>query len=173
MSEDLEAIELKKFADEDIGILYSWINDSLLQEWSSPFRYVAQAEHKEWFDRCRAEEGNAITLGIYVGEGELIGYCSLCEIDRLNQSAILQIKICSKRHRNRGIGTRCITMLCSHAYDNLNLRRIELRVFSGNERAIRVYKKCGFEIEGVMREAYFLKGKFQDVIIMSRLREMR
>jgi len=37
--------------------------------------------------------------------------------------------------------------------------------FENNQRAIRVYEKCGFIQEGRMRQARYLKGQYIDVII--------
>ena len=60
-------------------------------------------------------------------------------------------------------------LICKHGFETLNLNRIWLRVFETNQRAIRVYEKAGFTIEGRYREGQFLRGKYVDVMIMSVL----
>jgi RimJ/RimL family protein N-acetyltransferase len=37
----------------------------------------------------------------------------------------------------------------------MKLHRVELNTWSDNKRAIRCYEKCGFRIEGILREAVF------------------
>ena len=56
------------------------------------------------------------------------------------------------------------------AFDEMNLNRVSLHVFEFNERAIACYEKCGFKLEGRLREAHFADGKYSDELIMGILR---
>ena len=48
-------------------------------------------------------------------------------------------------------------------------RRMTLRVFGPNERAQRLYKRLGFEVEGVMRGEFMVgDGEFVDDLFMAR-----
>ncbi|MHA1293718.1 MAG: GNAT family N-acetyltransferase, partial [Promethearchaeota archaeon] len=69
----------------------------------------------------------------------------------------------------KGYGTDCLKILLSFGFEILNLHSIYLRVFDFNERAIKVYLKIGFKKAGVLREAYFIEGKYHDVILMDIL----
>jgi putative acetyltransferase len=40
----------------------------------------------------------------------------------------------------------------------LNLRRLELVAYTDNERALGLYKKFGFEVEGLLRRHSFRDG---------------
>ena len=46
--------------------------------------------------------------------------------------------------------------------------RIELTVFADNTNAISLYKKFGFEEEGLLRHYALRNGRFEDVISMAR-----
>ncbi len=52
----------------------------------------------------------------------------------------------------------------------LMLVRIELEVFADNEKAIALYKKYGFEIEGKIRMAAIRNGEYVDEYKMGRVR---
>lgn len=54
-------------------------------------------------------------------------------------------------------------------FKKLKLHRIELDVYNYNKRAIGLYKKMGFKIEGIKREHNFYKGKFYSTYYMSIL----
>ena len=45
----------------------------------------------------------------------------------------------------------------------LNLHRLSLRVFSFNDRAIKLYKSLGFQHEGTCKEAIFRNGTWHDI----------
>jgi putative acetyltransferase len=52
----------------------------------------------------------------------------------------------------------------------LNLRRLELEVYTDNEPAIRLYERFGFEREGTLRQHAFRAGRYVDSYLMARLR---
>jgi RimJ/RimL family protein N-acetyltransferase len=47
--------------------------------------------------------------------------------------------------------------------------RLELTVMTHNERAIRLYKKMGFEVEGVKKHSLFVNGEYVDEYYMAKL----
>ena len=60
-------------------------------------------------------------------------------------------------------------MVLSHAFGTLRLHRVDLRVLSYNERAIRCYRACGFIEEGRERESARVGKAWYDDIIMGVL----
>ncbi|MBC1878883.1 GNAT family N-acetyltransferase [Listeria seeligeri] len=52
-------------------------------------------------------------------------------------------------------------------FTKLRLHRIELRVLEYNERAIACYKKCGFNIEGILIDDALINGHYQNDVIMA------
>ena len=61
--------------------------------------------------------------------------------------------------------------MLKYAFEHLNLHKVFLRVYEYNERAIHVYEKCGFRMEGRLRKQRFKWGKYHDVLIMGILDE--
>ncbi|MNW10242.1 Spermidine N(1)-acetyltransferase [compost metagenome] len=57
----------------------------------------------------------------------------------------------------------------AHAFGELGLHRVSLRVLAFNERAIASYRKSGFSIEGREREAALIDGAWHDDIMMGIL----
>jgi putative acetyltransferase len=47
--------------------------------------------------------------------------------------------------------------------------RLELRVFTRNATAVRLYERFGFATEGVCRRAVFREGRYEDNLLMSLL----
>lgn len=72
--------------------------------------------------------------------------------------------------QGRGVGTALMGAALDLADNWLNLRRIELDVYTENAVAIRLYERFGFEREGVGRQFAFRNGSFTDVYLMARLR---
>jgi putative acetyltransferase len=70
----------------------------------------------------------------------------------------------------KGIGTALMQAMIDLADKWLNLRRIELEVYTDNEAAIRLYQKFGFTIEGTKLAYAFRDGRYVDTHMMARLR---
>jgi RimJ/RimL family protein N-acetyltransferase len=99
----------------------------------------------------------------------LIGEVRLDRIDRQDRRASLAIGILDPDCLGRGLGTQAIMLVLCHAFHDLKLHRVAIRVLAYNTRAIRTYQKCGFLIKGREREAAFVNGQWHDDVIMGLL----
>ncbi|MGZ3742460.1 MAG: N-acetyltransferase family protein [Pseudobdellovibrionaceae bacterium] len=71
--------------------------------------------------------------------------------------------------RDQGIGTLLLKVLIDWAAKNETIEKIGLNVHSNNDRAIGLYKKMGFEIEGVRkRDLKYDENSYVDTIVMGK-----
>jgi len=117
-----------------------------------------------------AEEPRGMTRLVAVVDQQVVGNIAL-------------MKIASPRRRHAGEiamavhddwqGKGCGTLLLEAALDLadnwLNLKRLELEVFTDNDAGVRLYEGCGFEIEGTHRNYAFRQGEYADVYSMGRI----
>ncbi len=71
---------------------------------------------------------------------------------------------------SRGFMTEAVVAVCSHAFDVLNLHRIEASVFLSNPASSAVLRKAGFSSEGVRRASAYKYGEWIDELVWARLR---
>lgn len=107
---------------------------------------------------------------IYFGE-KPIGEIVLSEIDYDTAKGHMRMAIFDTGNCGRGYGTLALMLLEDFAFSQLKLNRIELEVYSYNERAHKSYLKAGFKDEGRLREAVKMDGTFHDILIMSILKK--
>jgi len=89
--------------------------------------------------------------GIYTRSGRPIGYIG-ATIDDRDLRACLYISIGEADARGRGYGTEAMRVLLDHLFREVGLHRAYLFVHETNHRAVRSYEKCGFVVEGCLRE---------------------
>jgi putative acetyltransferase len=75
--------------------------------------------------------------------------------------------------QGKGVGTALMAAIVDLADNWLNVFRLELTVYTDNERAIALYKKFGFQIEGTHRAYALRAGEYVDSHAMARIRPKR
>jgi len=68
----------------------------------------------------------------------------------------------------RGAGAAVVEAAVAEA-GRRGARKVTLRVLGHNAAARRLYARCGFVEEGVLREEFFLDGRYVDDILMARM----
>lgn len=71
----------------------------------------------------------------------------------------------------KGVATKAAGLICSLAFETLELLRITGRVLGPNAASRRVLEKNGFRLEGVMRKAVVKDGRVYDMYLYGLLRE--
>ena len=71
-------------------------------------------------------------------------------------------------YQRKGIGKALMTAILDIADNWLKLKRVELCVFVENERAIALYRKLGFVVEGTKKNAAIRNGVYADELLMAR-----
>ncbi len=101
--------------------------------------------------------------GVAVGSATLFGY------DPFAGHAEAGIALVEEA-RGRGIGTAAIGQLVEFGFVRRNLRRIHLQAIASNTAARRAYEKAGFVVEGRLREHAWVRGGYEDIVVMGVLR---
>ncbi len=112
---------------------------------------------------------NAVFLLALGPEGEVLGMLNCHGSSRraLRHSCEMGISV-AKEYRGQGIGRSLMQAMVDWARAS-GMKRIELKVYARNERAIRLYRSFGFQAEGRRRRAVFQDGQYLDDIVMSLL----
>lgn len=157
-------------ADEATRIV-PWFNDPEVSRFLRRYRPLSVTEEVEFLQKLRGSD-TELVLGIALREtDDLIGTIGLNNIDARNRHAAFGIGIGDKQYWGKGYGTEATGLIIRHAFQTLNLNRLWLHVYEFNTRALRVYEKLGFQIEGRLRQDAFRDGRYWDTIVMGVLRE--
>lgn len=133
-----------------------------LQEDESTLKSVQEkAEQIRQYRR----EGSMYTVAVV--DGEVVGAALLKrgQLKMHRHTCNYRIWI-GPKYRGMGIGKKFMLYSIDWARAQ-GLRKFCLDVFSNNDRAIELYKKYGFVVEGRRREQFNLEGRYVDEIFMS------
>ncbi|GAB3819868.1 GNAT family protein [Pontibacter rugosus] len=151
------AIHVREASPADAPALYHLINRdrAYLREWL-PFVDMSQsAADTEAYLRYVSADGNTSDLVfVILYKEELAGLIGYKGIDRLNKKLEIGYWL-AEPQQGKGIMRRSCQTLLRHAFDTLNMNRIELRVGVGNTRSSNIPQKLGFTLEGIQRQGSF------------------
>jgi putative acetyltransferase len=105
-------------------------------------------------------------------DGRPVGQAALIQsqVPRLVHSAGLGMMV-HPEYWGLGVGSALMEALVSLADGWLNLKRIELDVNTDNPAGIHLYRKFGFEVEGLRRFHSYGDGRWSDNYFMARVRD--
>lgn len=101
--------------------------------------------------------------------GEIAGFAQIGRLHGLESSAhVLELKSIAvhPRWQRQGIGALLVAASLEAARRR-NARRLVLRVLGTNLAAMALYERHGFCTEGVLREQFFLAGRYVDDVFMA------
>ena len=70
----------------------------------------------------------------------------------------------------RGLVTRSVQELCRHAFEQMNVERVEIRAATENPRSWRIAERVGFTREGTLRRCERVSERLLDHYMYSLLR---
>lgn len=169
---DLPTVSLRARTDDDLDVLFSLAAD--LDTWEERNPQAPAPLTREQFDArlARATEAGAaeddVNFVVDV-DGTAVGSASLFDVDSFARHAEAGISVV-REARGRGIGTAAIIQLVEFGFVRLNLRRIHLQAIASNTGALRAYEKAGFVVEGRQRQHAWVRGAYEDIVLMGVLR---
>lgn len=95
-------------------------------------------------------------------DGSLVGVVNVSNVVmRAFRSGYLSYYAFAETH-GRGLMGEATALVIGHAFDNLNLHRLEANIQPGNQPSIELVKRLGFRLEGLSPDYLFIAGAWRD-----------
>lgn len=139
-------------------------SESFLEMSRGEFKHTVE-EEKKFLDDIKKSENSVFILA--EDDGEIVGYlvCIGSERIKIKHNTVLGVTV-KEGYRDKGIGSRLLEYAINWAKGTGVVKRIELHVFSTNSRAIHLYKKYGFVLEGEKQKAIKINDEYINELIM-------
>ncbi|MEN8191931.1 MAG: GNAT family protein [Bacteroidota bacterium] len=167
-----EKIYLRPYDEKkDLELFQFGKNNSVVRETLFLFRPLSEEavnnEAREWHNN----KENVLFTICEQNSDEPIGETGLFRIDYVSRAATFYIAIYDPQYWGKGYGSEATELLLKYSFDILNLNRVQLHVASNNLKGVKIYEKCGFKIEGTLREAMYHNNEYIDFFVMGILRK--
>lgn len=150
-------------------------NDKLVEEKEKnpelaivdPDSRISDGQAREWVARMVKSMESEDLVSVFAYDGHaLVGTCNIHRprARELRHTGLLDIALLDD-YRGLGLGSRMVTESLGLAM-SMGVWLIELRVFSNNYAAIRLYQKAGFTESGVVPNFVRKNGRYLDDVQM-------
>ena len=162
-------IRLEKFTKSDYDRLIQWTTNEKVTFVFSGGIFDYPITHEQ-LDEYSSVKNRIVYRVIELETNTVIGHAEFNDFNKKNRSSrICRVLIGDEANRGKGYGTLLMKELIRIGFEELKLHRIDLGVHEFNKRAIRCYQKCGFEIEGLLRDSMKYQNKYWSAYNMSIL----
>lgn len=146
----------------DLKIRVDWMNNPKVYS-SMHFDIPVSLDNTiRWFENNQKNDNRADV--VFEEKGQLLAMGGLTNINRETNKAELYVFV-NPNLQKGGFGTQATKLLCKYGFEDLKLDKIYLETNEDNHAAKKVYEKCGFQLEGILRNEY----KNQEGLLKSRL----
>lgn len=160
-----ERVRLTAIERDDLPTIARWHTDETFGRFYNGTPAVPRSAQRwaAWLEEIEGES-NAFYFAVrHTQTTQLLGIADISGILWNNRNGALGLGIGAVEHRRQGYGGDAMRLLLRFAFEELNLHRVWLTVFSYNHGAIQMYEGLGFTHEGTHREHILRGGQAHDM----------
>lgn len=149
----MSEIYLIKFTDkkDSYELMYKWCSQEFIYEWFEQRKLSYEEIENKYKNKLLANQQQLFFINY---NDNKIGFVQIYKYDDKKNEALIKydsiyeydIFIGEPEYLSRGLGEKIVNYVNNYIYENYLCDCIVLRPFKRNERAVKCYEKCGFEI---------------------------
>ena len=141
---------------------------------------LTEARHQKWDEekvkRYIIEsniEGISQLIGIFLKENDKhIGNIRLFNFNKYHKRVEFGIMIFDKLQWSKGYGTEVLNAISDYIFKDFKLHKICADYYSVNAASAKMFKKAGFEIEGLFKDHFLLDGEYIDSVRIAKFSKL-
>ena len=142
-------------------------NKSVSRYLGYTFPYPYTEQDADWWLETGSKANNIVTKVIEYN-GEFVGSIGITsQIGWRNHVAEIGYWL-GEEYWGKGIASESLRIMTDYATSFLNYKKLFAPVLKPNKASMRVLEKCGYELEGILKQEIFKDGKFFDVYHYAR-----
>ncbi len=164
-------IYLRAMTLEDTSNVVTWRNSEAVRSRFIYRELFTVESHLKWVETM-VDTGKVVqTIICDAKTDKPLGSVYIRDIDLTHNKGEYGIFIGEEEARGKGVGTTAAKLMVEHAFEDMKLHRLYLRVFADNTQAIRSYEKAGFQKEAHLKDDVYIDNTYHDIVLMAIVRK--
>lgn len=169
MSETPGIVTFRPLVIEDIGRILAWRNLPEVASYMYTDHRITAAEHARWFGGAMSDPTR--TYWIIELDGMPVGLANLYDISTVHGRAYWAFYLADDRVRGKGVGSTTERFVMRHVFTELQLDKLCCEVLATNDGVVKMHRRYGFQVDGILRRHVRKAGERVDVVSMSLFRD--
>lgn len=164
-------IYFKPLSINDVQEIHSFTSDEDVSRFIGWRLMTNSNETKEHIEKMIKRELDGIYLYASIvlkSTNAIIGTAMIFNFNKEANHAEIGYVI-HKDYWGKGYGTETVCLLNNFAFSTLSFHKIHANVVDTNIGSIRVLENNGFELEGRLKDYYFIDGRYFDGLVFGKL----
>jgi len=169
---ETERLILRPLTIADLEDVWAYASDPEVTRFTIFDYHTSRRTTQQWLESALASSaGENFLFGIeHRVDGRVIGSCAIRAWNREHNLAEMGWAL-ARAFWNQGYATEAVRALIGFGFEHLKLNRIQALCVPAHLASRRVMEKAGMKFEGILRQAEFFKGAYQDLALYSILRQ--
>lgn len=163
------AVKLTPLKLADVSNIMTWVNEPEVVKNLQHFNKKYTHKDEEKYVRKMLASKNDYVFSIF-DDRTYVGQCGIHQISWENKLGRISM-IIKKEHWNKGYGQQVLKAITDYGFKKLKLHKIWLIHYSTNKKAAHLYKKAGFKKEGVLKDEYYWRNEYHDMVRMAIIKK--
>ncbi len=162
-------IRLREYSEADIERLAAIADNKNVSAYlADTFPYPYRREDAEWWINtgCKEKPGKNFAIDL---DGLCIGGIGVVVQEGWRRFTAEIGYWLGEEYWGGGLATQAVTEMTKWSFSNLEIHKLMAPVLEPNRRSMRVLEKCGYELEGILRDEVYKEGTFYNLYYYSRI----
>ena len=151
--------KLRNIQTEELSLILSWRNEPKVRENMYTKHKISLDEHLAWWKTVQNSDNQQYFM--YELNAIALGVVSFNQIDMQNHNSSWAFY--ASPEAPKGTGTKMEFLALNYAFTELSLHKLCCEVLAFNTPVIKLHKKFGFQIEGILRDHHKNGESFIDI----------
>jgi [ribosomal protein S5]-alanine N-acetyltransferase len=170
---ETDRLLLRKITLNDANDMFEYASDPQVSEYTMWSTHSSLEETKYFLKSLLKmyKRRELVDWGIvHKAEKKLIGTCGYVEWSMTHSRGEIGY-VLDRKYWNQGYMSEAVNAIMEFGFREMLLNRIEAKCEVNNIGSARVMEKVGMQLEGILRQQLFVKGRYWDLKIYSILRD--
>lgn len=167
-----ERIRLRALEPEDLELLYEMENDPQMWDVTNFSVPYSKYQLKQYIENSESDMFADRQLRLVVvrrADDAVLGTVDIFDYVPLHARGEVGIALRSE-FRGQGYAFEALSLLCDYAFGFLLVKQLTAHVAADNEASLQLFRLCGFQPCGLLREWWRVEGEYKDVVLLQKLR---
>ncbi len=162
-----ENISFRKVNPNNVSEIHEFVSDEEVSRYIGWRLMETEDETREYIETMlkRESEGTHLYASVVLnGTEEIVGIVMMFDFDMNTGQAEIGY-VFHKKYWGKGYGRESVVLIKDFAFQELGLHRLHASVVDCNLGSARILEKNGFQLEGRLRDHYYIDEKYHDALL--------